>query len=167
MASHSLGDGGQTGLSEDLLGCRVGKARAEWEAQEAGQSDWGVRPVAAAVEHASTAPHPHKFWQSSPLPFSLCLLPFSLCLLQGPSLWASSLQGHPSLHWLLRDWEGRRAFFLLNKDFLVDTLTCPVVFWEGLQRQLLGSPLSPVAPDTATHSQELDPKQACPMLSSV
>lgn len=75
------------------------------------------------------------------------------------SLWASSLQDHPSLHWPLRDWEGRRAFFLLNKDFLIDTLTCPVVFGEGLQGQLLGLPLSPVDPDPATHSQELDPKQ--------
>lgn len=77
------------------------------------------------------------------------------------SLWASSLQDHPSLHWPLRDWEGRRAFFWLNKDFLIDTLTWPVVFGEGLQRQLPGPYLSPVDLDTApaTHSQELDPKQ--------
>lgn len=48
--------------------------------------------------------------------------------------------------------------FWLNKDFLVDTLTWPVVFGEGLQRQLLGSPLSLVDPMLPTH-QELDPKQ--------
>lgn len=89
----------------------------------------------------------------SPLPFSLCVcckvppLPMGL-LFTGSSLPASASQG----------W-GRWAFFLLNKDFLIDTLTWPVVFGEGLQRQLLGSPLSPVDPDTDTHSQELDLKQ--------
>lgn len=36
---------------------------------------------------------------------------------------------------------------MLNKDFLIDILTCPVVFGEGLERQLLRSPLSPVDPD--------------------
>lgn len=83
------------------------------------------------------------------------------------SLWASSLQDHPSLYWPLRFVVWGEPFFWLNKDFLVDTLTWPVVFGEGLQRQLLGSPLSPVDPDVATHSQELDSSKVCSVLFSV
>lgn len=96
-----------------------------------------------------------RFYQS----FLLCPSAYVFAARSLLSLWASSLQDYPSLHWPLRDWEGRRVFFLLNKDFLIDTLTWPVVFGEGLKRQLLGSPLSPVDPDTDTHSQELDLKQ--------
>lgn len=88
------------------------------------------------------------------LPFSLCVccrvLPLSLGLLFTGSSFPPLASG---------DWEGRRAFFLLNKDFLIDTLTWPMVFGERFQRQLLGSLLSPVHPDTAIHSQELDHKQ--------
>lgn len=56
--------------------------------------------------------------------------------------------------------------FWLNKDFLVDTLTWPVVFGEGLQRQLLGSPLSLVDPDVA-HPPGARPQARSALLFSV
>lgn len=64
-----------------------------------------------------------KYWQAS--------LPFSLCICCSASLSLASFQDHPPLHWPLRDWDWG-LFFWLNKDFLVDTLTWPVVFGEGL-----------------------------------
>lgn len=131
----------------------MGKARESGKHKRLGRQT-GVRPMWAAVEQASTATGT----SSSASPFSSALQP--MCLLQGPS----SPYGPPLYRIILAciglsGMGGRWAFFLLNKDFLIDTLTWPVVFGEGLQRQLLGSPLSPVDPDTDTHSQELDLKQ--------
>lgn len=82
------------------------------------------------------------------------------------SLWASSLQDHPPLYWPLRFVGWGEPCFWLNKDFLVDTLTWPVVFGEGLQRQLLGSPLSLVDPDVA-HPPGARPQARSALLFSV
>lgn len=116
--------------------------------------DWA--PLGSSGAHLHRGADPSS---GSGRPLSSALQPVHLLQCPLLSLRASSLRDHPPLYWPLRFVGWGNPFFWLNKDFLVDTFTWPVVFGEGLQGQLLGSPISPVGPDVATHSQELDPKQ--------
>lgn len=118
---------------------------AEWEAQEACVSLSGSSGACLHSVAGTSAS------SGRPLPFSLpicCSVPLSLGL----------LLSRPPSPPLASQGLGLGLFFWLNKDFLVDTLTWPVVFGEGLQRQLLISPLSSL--NHVTYSQALDPKQS-------
>lgn len=111
LASCSPWDGGQAGLSTD-------PRAAEWERLESEQETPGWVDRHWSQAHVGSGGAQQQVLLQF-LVLSPALQPVHGCTVR-PSLWASSAQG-PLPPLASQGLERRRAFFLLNKDFLVDT----------------------------------------------